>query len=130
MDDDLKDIGVPEESPPQGSDEAWTPADQHPVIEEPDDSGEDAPEKPNPWLITGVVALIMLVIGGLLGYNLRPVYGPEARAAKATQTVVAEAAITQAAQNKDLMAYVVSQVRHWQGPEDAPVTVIEFSDFQ
>lgn len=32
--------------------------------------------------------------------------------------------------NEELMAYLVSRTRHFKGNPDAPVTLIEFGDFQ
>lgn len=121
MDDEVRDIAVPEE-----------PA---PVESAPETEAETAAEpsadrrQPN-WGIVALVGVLMLAVGAFLGYTLRPLYGPEAQAAKATQAAAAVAAQTQAAQNQDLMKYAISQVRHWQGDENAPVTIIEFSDFQ
>jgi hypothetical protein len=101
---------------------------QTPIDDLPDDA--PPPAKNNTWVITLVVGLAMLVVGALLGYVGRGQFGPEAQAARATQTVAAAAVQTQAAGNKELMDYLVKQTRHWRGPEDAKVVLIEFSDYQ
>ena len=37
---------------------------------------------------------------------------------------------TQSVDPDELMAFVVSQTRHFKGDPEAPVTIIEFSDYQ
>ncbi len=99
-----------------------------------DDGLDDAPmgERParQPWFTAVVVGVVMLAAGVLLGYFGRGEFGPEAVAARATATVAAAAVKTQAAGNQQLMEFLVKQVRHWRGSEDAKVTLIEFSDYQ
>lgn len=82
------------------------------------------------WVPAIAVGIAALVLGLFLGYVGRGQFGPEAQAARATQTAVAGASATQAAANQELMNYLVGQSRHSKGPEDAKVTIIEFSDFQ
>jgi uncharacterized protein HemX len=82
------------------------------------------------WLVAGLVGLVMLLVGALLGYFGRGQFGPEAQAAKATEQAQVALAATQAAANADLMEYLVQNTRHFKGDPSAPVTIIEFSDFQ
>ncbi len=82
---------------------------------------------------TPIVGLVMLVIGLLAGYFIRP--GPTAPIA-ATTAPTAVAQVTAASPTQDpaaaqeLMKYLVGQAKHFEGDANAPVTLIEFSDFQ
>lgn len=91
---------------------------------------------------TPVVGVVMLIIGLLAGYFIRPLLTsitsaettpvaaiPPTQSA-AGSTAVAPDATNQAANLEELMAYLVPQVKHFKGDENAPVTIIEFSDFQ
>jgi protein-disulfide isomerase len=109
--------------------------------------------EPRPWLTitiqsgsTIAVGLAMLLVGLLAGFLLRPLVPvaqfaaqpPRAlsdQGAQPAPTVtggpIAAAEATQAAeQAATLMQAVVGQTRHFRGSADAPVTLIEFSDFQ
>ena len=109
---------------------------------------------------TPLVGLLMLALGLLAGYVGRPLIAPQAAApapivSTATSpskaqgpTAPAQASVdttpgsaqvqvpsatpppAQADQRKALMDALVKQTRHFRGSEDAPVTIIEFSDFQ
>lgn len=89
---------------------------------------------------TPIVGLLMLVIGLLGGYFGRPLLnGPAAPAGSAALTspvpaVTASASeanpTANAADRASLMEFLVSQTRHFKGDPQAPVTLIEFSDFQ
>jgi hypothetical protein len=81
-------------------------------------------------LIIVVVGLVMLVLGMFLGYYGRPLMGPEAMIAKKTATAQAIAVQTQVVANKQIMDYLSGKLQHFQGYPNAPVTIIEFSDFQ
>jgi len=86
---------------------------------------------------TPIAAAVMLVIGLLGGYFGRPllekgntnidtadipVVIPTAAASGVTIPEITSA--------EEMMTYLVSQTSHFKGAEDAPVTFIEFSDFQ
>ena len=91
-------------------------------------------------LVTVVVGLAMLVIGVLAGYFGRPLVTPQ----PLETTPVASTDVDQPSAASDLnpaaaegnpspatiMAAVVAQTRHFKGDPDAPITIIEFSDFQ
>ena len=79
----------------------------------------------------------MLAIGLLGGYFGRPFLLPQSPAGVASaQSGAASSSDTSVSpQNQptnpdELMAFVVSQTRHFKGDPNAPVTIIEFSDFQ
>jgi len=80
---------------------------------------------------TPVVGVLMLVIGLLAGYFGRPLVKPEApQVAASIDTQPAAADPADDARRKELMTYLVGKLRHFQGDENAPVTMIEFGDFQ
>jgi hypothetical protein len=78
---------------------------------------------------TPLVGLIMLIAGLLLGYIGRPLLErePEATPIAAVPT---QATVGNSASSEELMTFLTSQARHFKGNPDAPVTLIEFSDFQ
>lgn len=117
--------------------------------EESEDEVDDAEDEPKPALViniyswlTPVLAVIMLVSGLLLGYFGRPLIErspAESLVQQITplpqQAVVDEPSVpvdaTQAtADLNELMGVLTTQVRHFKGDAQAPVTIIEFSDFQ
>lgn len=74
--------------------------------------------------------VVGLVIGLLAGYFGRPLVTP--RPLDPTP-VSAEETVTPSTNNAavaTLMDAVVAQTRHFKGDPDAPITIIEFSDFQ
>jgi hypothetical protein len=81
--------------------------------------------------ITPIVGFLMLIIGLLVGYFIYPSVSPLLSKATLTPTASAEAGTsgTNAGQ-PGLKDYVVAQTTHFMGDANAPVTVIEFSDFQ
>ena len=94
---------------------------------------------------TPVVGILMLMVGLLAGYFVRPLFAAQMQqgisAANApissTETadqalaVVSEAtADAQAASMQQLMDTLMPQIRHIRGNPDAAVTLLEFSDFQ
>ncbi|HNB53774.1 MAG TPA: hypothetical protein PK530_17635 [Anaerolineales bacterium] len=93
---------------------------------------------------TPIVGIFMLIAGLLGGYFLRPLFDtpiimeatetpsasaeqPTSPAAQAPTEPVSE---DQAARQQELMNMVIAQTRHFKGAENAPITLIEFSDFQ
>ena len=100
---------------------------------------EPAPPAARPALVvnvyswaTPVAAVVMLVVGLLLGYFGRPLLPAKASAnsnAQATQ-VSQPGPAGPATPTTDIMAYLVGQTNHLRGNESAAVTIIEFSDYQ
>lgn len=88
------------------------------------------------WM-TPIVGVVMLLLGGLAGFALRPAVLGESPAAVvqssqplATAAVEKAAAPTiSAAEAEQIMSQVIPETRHFIGDESAPVTIIEFSDF-
>ncbi len=82
---------------------------------------------------TPIVGLVMLVIGLLGGYVLRPLtLAQSSNATIATSVAAPPAAIptTDPAAQQNLMKALLPKVRHFRGDPNAPVTMIEFGDFQ
>ena len=87
---------------------------------------------------TPIVGIIMLIIGLFGGYYGHALLSTKNDATAAEEVSSVEQApttnptpdATRVAQQKALMAAVVDRTRHFLGNPDAPVTIIEFSDFQ
>jgi protein-disulfide isomerase len=84
---------------------------------------------------TPIVGLVMLVIGLLAGYYVRPLTLAQANKTTpnlpvvGTPQVVIPTADNSAAQ-QSLMDSLIPKMRHFKGDPNAPVTIIEFADFQ
>jgi hypothetical protein len=87
--------------------------------------------------------LVVGLLGGYLGHPwLAPALSPTPTklAVEATSVPPSESSSSasaeqpvpedQAARQQQLMEMVLSQTRHFKGDQNAPVTLIEFSDFQ
>jgi hypothetical protein len=82
---------------------------------------------------TPIVGLVMLILGLFGGYYVRPLLSPQSEQTDVSlrsQPSAQDGAGTGGASNPQLMEYLVSQARHFRGDENAPVTLIEFGDFQ
>ena len=90
---------------------------------------------------TPVAAMIMLVLGLVACFYAYPLFEdrvgteptvllptsvPDTANAQVTPTDAAAAATAQAS----MMEFIVENTKHFLGDENAPVTIIEFSDFQ
>ncbi len=107
---------------------------------EPED-GTRATERPPALTIqvqswaTPVAAVVMLAVGLLAGYYLRPILDPPAAPAPvpvegASTEAGEQVSAEQLARQEALMDAILPRVRHFKGDEGAPVSLIEFSDFQ
>lgn len=81
------------------------------------------------WSIP-IVGLLMLLIGGFAGYNLRLQSDPQTNQSVVSPQLQQNSQQRLGGNQEDLMDYVISQTRHFRGAPDAPVTMIEFGDFQ
>ena len=84
-------------------------------------------------LVTAVVGLVMLGAGVLAGYFGRPLVTPRPLGATPVTPTVGAANPPAAASDPSavtLMEAVIAQTRHFKGDPNAPVTIIEFGDFQ
>ena len=118
-----------------------TAASENPVqvISQKESSPEETQKQPammitiQSWA-TPVVGLVMLVIGLLGGYFLRPLtLAQSSNATIATSVAAPPAAIPTtdpAVAQQNLMKALLPKVRHFRGDPNAPVTMIEFGDFQ
>ncbi|NIW46953.1 MAG: hypothetical protein GWN30_20035 [Gammaproteobacteria bacterium] len=89
---------------------------------------------------TPIIGIIMLAVGLLGGYFLRPLITPDpasvavqgdtSTSAESVPNTIPTPNAERAAQQQELMNAVVERTRHFLGDPDAPVTIIEFSDFQ
>ena len=81
------------------------------------------------------VGLVMLLVGLALGYFVYPSLQPkiaERFGPEPTPTAVAQQQPSQDQQQalEEVMNLLVSETNHFKGEETAPVTIIEFADFQ
>lgn len=100
-----------------------------PVVE-PAPEPPAAPKRslPNPWALL----VIGLVVGGLAGYSLRPLIAPPAQPvaeAAPLANVEPSAEINEGQPHQQVMMTVIANARHFYGDPNAPVTLVEFGDF-
>jgi hypothetical protein len=109
-----------------------------PVEEEEQEEPEAPPSKPalviniQSWA-TPIVGLVMLLLGLALGYIGRPLVSPQntpSPAAAANVPTQTSSSPASAVSTPTLMEYLITQTRHFKGDPSAPVTFIEFSDYQ
>jgi len=81
------------------------------------------------WSIP-LIGLLMLLIGGFAGYNLRLNSDPTGAQAVQPPQIQQNSQPRLGDDQTEIMDYVLSQARHFKGSPDAPVTIIEFGDFQ
>ena len=114
------------------------------VSTEPKQSGSALTINIQSWA-TPIVGVVMLVLGLLAGYFIRPLLPSIASRVSGTSVPVAAAPATseadvsvdttpaateQPANLQELMTFLLPQVKHFKGDPNAPVTLIEFGDFQ
>lgn len=136
------------DSPPEPETQAgkhWEPAAEAGEPTEPAVEAEGQPAT-EPRVVTLRVDLLVtlafgLMVGIVIGYLGRPLIESEARAPAAPVVAArvessaptdAEAASSSAdsGSSQTLLDSVIAATRHYKGDPDAPVTIIEFGDFQ
>ncbi|MCB0169416.1 MAG: DsbA family protein [Anaerolineae bacterium] len=89
---------------------------------------EEVPSKSssNPWLLL----VVGLLIGGLGGFYLRPLIFPEQPSVVAPLASVGSSdEMNELDPYQAVMMAVSSGARHYQGQTEAPITIVEFGDF-
>lgn len=79
---------------------------------------------------TPIAGVVMLVVGLLLGYFGRPLISDQSESGSPPASSSVSSQSSSPAASGDLMNFLVGQTRHFKGSPDAPVTLIEFSDFK
>jgi len=79
---------------------------------------------------TPIVGVVMLVLGLLVGYYMRPLILAQSFSATTASIVTPPGSTDPSAAQKNLMASLIPKTRHFKGDPNAPVTIIEFGDFQ
>lgn len=77
---------------------------------------------------TPIVGIVLLVIGLFGGYYGRPIFDDTQEVLDVAQPTIAAPQAN--AGNEDAMASLLPQIRHFRGDPNAPVTLVEFGDFQ
>ena len=95
------------------------------VVEEKNIEATSA-SRPNPWLLL----IIGLLVGGLAGFYLYPLVVPETETNLAPLAAVEDSGqINKPDPHQAVMLAVITGARHFQGDANAPITLIEFGDF-
>lgn len=103
------------------------------------DKGSISRFGPLVWMVAIVIVLgIGLVIGRAIGQARASTTAEESRTKVKTPTSDSDMTPVQADQaaansttsNSQIMTFLLSDVRHFQGDTDAPVVFVEFSDFK
>jgi protein-disulfide isomerase len=107
-----------------------TPLIDQPALElepvEPEIHGGRKSPLAQPWILL----VLGLLIGGLAGFSLRPLVIPEAEDNTAPLAgVAASDQINEPDPHQAVMLAVIAGARHYDGDPNAPVTLIEFGDF-
>ncbi len=79
---------------------------------------------------TPIVGVVMLVLGLLVGYYLHPLILAQSSNATTASIVTPPGSTDPSAAQQNLMASLIPKTRHFKGDPNAPVTIIEFGDFQ
>jgi len=90
------------------------------------------------WM-TPLIGVLMLAVGLLGGYFGRPLVAPETKEMAVSDPEITPEPVEDISMSPDedreaqkaaVMESLLGETRHFRGDEDAPVTIIEFSDFQ
>lgn len=103
----MEDSSMPAAAPPSGG-----PAPVEALLPEPKRARRGG-------ILPWIISLVMLLLGVVIGFEARPVVFPGPTVAS-----------TGPGSTYPIINLLLSQTRHFKGNANAPVTVIEFSDFQ
>jgi protein-disulfide isomerase len=77
-----------------------------------------------------VLFVVGILVGGIAGFSLRPLVLPEAETSAAPLAAVEESdQINKPDPQQAIMLAVIDGSRHFQGDPNAPITLVEFGDF-
>lgn len=79
---------------------------------------------------TPIVGLLMLLIGLAAGYWVRPLIDRGQSPSENNEAITDAVGASANPEQAEIKSLIVAQTRHFIGDESAPVTIIEFSDFQ
>ena len=85
---------------------------------------------------TPIIGVVMLVVGLLAGYFARPLIARSMPTpitmvqATSSPQITSSPQATRSTNTTSLKDVIVAQTRHFIGEENAPVVIVEFSDFQ
>ncbi|MHC4718412.1 MAG: hypothetical protein ACYS5V_15675 [Planctomycetota bacterium] len=79
---------------------------------------------------TPIVGFVMLIVGLFGGYYGGPILNNESEKDEIPQAIPPVQSQSPGVGNEELMDYLTNQARHFKGKPEAPVTIIEFGDFQ
>jgi hypothetical protein len=105
MGSEMEDSPMPEAAPPSGE-----PAQTSTPPREPKRAGRF-------HILPWILSIIILLVGVAIGYEARPIISPSPAASGPDSTY-------------PIIRLLLSQTRHFKGNVNAPITLIEFSDFQ
>lgn len=84
------------------------------------------------WAWTISLTFLAFVLGGIGGYYVRPYLDEPAPAATGARAAASAEPPASSVANppSNLSEAAVRRTRHWRGDTSAPVTIVEFGDFQ
>jgi protein-disulfide isomerase len=90
------------------------------------EAGEASPTRANPWLLL----VVGLLVGGVAGFFLYPLVTPQTQAdTRPLAGVAGSDQINEPEPHQAVMLAVIAGARHFYGDPNAPITLVEFGDF-
>jgi protein-disulfide isomerase len=116
---------LPVESQPDDA----IPDEPPPLAEEPGSSSEAAGQEKSAASLSWLLLIIGLIAGGLAGFFGRPLLMPGETSAAPLANVEASDQMNVPDPHQAVMLAVIAGARHFNGDPNAPVTLVEFGDF-